>query len=524
MIREFLTESGRVNSSKVKESWLIQNRPELVEQLNALYPSEIRMVERLWLLANNVSSRPVCIECGSPNVGFKGLLNGYAEFCSSTCSNRSDQTVKLKKAAYIEKYGVENPFAAERVKQKIAETNTSRYGTDNFAKTETYKARAIATNLEKYGTDWALSTGSKVRQDINDRNRKDFEALCMEGGISILNWSNTKFGIVQATCRESHTFELNKWQIYQRIKYSKTEACPICNPFGSFASTSIEQQICDWLDEAGILYERGCRTLVLNREIDIWIPSAGIGIEVNGVYWHSDSFKETGYHLQKTQEMEKLGFKLLHVWEDLLVNRPDLVKSIILSKLGKYRERLFARKCKVVKILPATSREFIELNHLQGSISAGLHIGLMHGEELIAVATFGKLRKAVGHKGKLGEWELYRFASKIGTQVVGGASKLIKAFIREVSPTRLISFAMRDLSSGELYTRTGFDRIKETSPSYWYIERNSLSRHHRFNFRKDSLIGSGADPGLTEFEIMNQMPYYRIWDSGQLLFEYQLAV
>ena len=83
------------------------------------------------------------------------------------------------------------------------------------------------------------------------------------------------------------------------------------------------------------------------------------------------------------------------------MNRPYLVKSIILSKLGKYNERLFARKCKVVKVSPAASREFIELNHLQGSISAGLHIGLMYGEELIAVATFGKLRKAVGHTGKL---------------------------------------------------------------------------------------------------------------------------
>ena len=79
---------------------------------------------------------------------------------------------------------------------------------------------------------------------------------------------------------------------------------------------------------------------------------------------------------------------------------------------------------------------------------------------------------------------------------------------------------MRDLSTVILYKQLGITKVKETSPSYWYIEKNSLIRKHRYGFRKDLLVAAGSNKKLTEFEIMNLLPYHRIWDSGQLLFEY----
>ena len=81
MISEFINENGRVNSSKLKESWLIKNKPDLVAELNLKYPSNIRLVEKLWLIINDKPTQQVCDICGSTNVKFKGLLTGYSKFC-----------------------------------------------------------------------------------------------------------------------------------------------------------------------------------------------------------------------------------------------------------------------------------------------------------------------------------------------------------------------------------------------------------------------------------------------------------
>ena len=104
--------------------------------------------------------------------------------------------------------------------------------------------------------------------------------------------------------------------------------------------------------------------------------------------------------------------------------------------------------------------------------------------------------------------------------IEGDVASTLPKFIEENNPHQIISFAMRDLSTGILYKQLGFTKVKETSPSYWYIEKNSLIRKHRYGFRKDLLVAAGSNKKLTEFEIMNLLPYHRIWDSGQLLFEY----
>jgi hypothetical protein len=41
-------------------------------------------------------------------------------------------------------------------------------------------------------------------------------------------------------------------------------------------------------------------------------------------------------------------------------------------------------------------------------------------------------------------------------------------------------------------------------------------RKHRFAFRKDKLVKEGFDPSLTEYEIMTNNGYNRIYDCGSL--------
>jgi N-acetylneuraminic acid mutarotase len=68
-----------------------------------------------------------------------------------------------------------------------------------------------------------------------------------------------------------------------------------------------------------------------------------------------------------------------------------------------------------------------------------------------------------------------------------------------------------------MYKKLGFELIKKTSPNYHYFDRK-CHRYNRFNFRKDVLIKMGYDKSKTEFQIMNELPYYRVYDSGSLKF------
>ena len=45
--------------------------------------------------------------------------------------------------------------------------------------------------------------------------------------------------------------------------------------------------------------------------------------------------------------------------------------------------------------------------------------------------TFGRGRKCLNSKAK---YELYRYCCKVGIQVIGGASKLFKYFVKEYKP------------------------------------------------------------------------------------------
>ena len=71
-----------------------------------------------------------------------------------------------------------------------------------------------------------------------------------------------------------------------------------------------------------------------NKEIDIYLPEKQIGIEFDGLYWHSELYKSNDYHLQKTQECEKQGIQLIHIFEDEWKNNQDIIKKYLFELLN----------------------------------------------------------------------------------------------------------------------------------------------------------------------------------------------
>ena len=130
--------------------------------------------------------------------------------------------------------------------------------------------------------------------------------------------------------------------------------------------------------------------------------------------------------------------------------------------------------------------------------------------------TFGRGRKCLNSK--IG-YELYRYCCKEGIQVVGGASRLFKHFLKEYNPNSIESFSSNDISNGNLYQQLGFEKVSD-SIGYWYVDKE-MNRYHRYKFTKYSLVNEGYDKDKTEYEIMNERGFYRIYDSGQTKWRYE---
>ena len=273
-----------------------------------------------------------------------------------------------------------------------------------------------------------------------------------------------------------------------------------------------ELYLAEFLDKYGIEYQRSVRNII-SKEIDLYIPSHNIAIEFNGVFHHSDTRKSNNYHVNKFKECKEKGIKLISIWEDQYLTKIDIVKSLILSKLGIYKNKLYARKCIIEKVESKITNEFYINNHIQGKCNAHVHYALKYNDEIIALMSFGK--RSLG-KNFNNDWELIRYCSKLNTNIVGGVSKLFKHFLTEFNPEYVISWSSNDISDGGMYKMLGFE-FENISSSYWYIS-NNMKRYHRYGFSKSNLIKKGIiskDDKRSEKEITKDLGLIRIFDTGQ---------
>lgn len=259
------------------------------------------------------------------------------------------------------------------------------------------------------------------------------------------------------------------------------------------------------------------RNLIPPNEIDVYIPDLKLGIELNGIFWHSEfhANRDKKYHLNKTEVCIEKDIQLIQIWENELLLKPKIVESRVKSMLG-LNEKIYARKCKIVEPDSTDSSEFLNNTHIQGNKASDIKIGLTYNDRLVAVMLFGKSRYA-----KKYEYELIRYSSLLNTNVVGGASKLLKYFKDVYMPTSIISYADRRWNSGKMYEILGLSFSHNSNPNYYYFFSNKpLILYSRIAFQKHKLKDKLEvfDPRLSEWENMKANGYDRIWDCGNSVY------
>jgi hypothetical protein len=268
------------------------------------------------------------------------------------------------------------------------------------------------------------------------------------------------------------------------------------------------------------------------KEIDIYVPSRKLGFEFNGLYWHSDLYKEPRYHRDKQTEAAKRGIKLAFIYEDDWLHRRDVVESTLRHMLGAGGKPLYARKLRVKKatVVSPRIRQFYQDNHMQGGKNVkGLSYGLFDGRELVACMTFSNVESQRGTAVSDGEYELVRYATS--TAVVGGAGRLFKAFTRRYNPSRVLSYSDNDLFDGRMYEVLGFDKTGASAPDYkvWVgnIDTTKRLRQHKSSVRRsrlEVLLGERFDPNESEQANCHRTGILRIFNSGLTRWEWTSAV
>jgi hypothetical protein len=476
-----------------------------------------------------------CDICGNnKNVTYKEYCRNTKNYnifcCCNTCA-----TIKNKKTS-LEKFGVEHYSKSTEFIEKMKDTNLNKFGVEYYTQTEEYKNIMIEYNkncdytertekikktfLLKYGVEnYHQSLNYKNNQnDIVKKYRNTITKKLLNKYDNLISTDNVTYNFL---CKNGHIFEISR-ELLSNRNIANTIICTICNPNGS-SKSGYEIQLLEFISNniSAKIIKNGRLTLNNKQELDIFIPELKLAFEFNGLFWHNELYKENNYHLNKTEECEKQVIQLIHIWEDDWKFKQNIIKSLILNKLGKTPNKIFARKTIIKEIIDnRLVREFLDNNHIQGFVGSKIKIGLFYDNELVSLMTFGNRRVAMGKKTtNLDEYELLRFCNKLNTNVIGGASKLFKYFINNFKPKEITTYADRSISQGKLYETLGFISQGKTPPNYYYIIDEI--RKHRFNFRKDKLVKEGFDPYKTEREIMLERKIYRIYDSGNLKYIYK---
>lgn len=516
------------NASTITHRGMSKHYPDFVAMLdNDKAYKDLSWTEKLYRYYNHLSDTPRCPICGKP-VKFINFFAGYRQFCSNKCLGKSEDIQRKREETTRSHYGVKYPMQSKGIMQKSIDTCIEKYGTKRATSSDDVKKKIQETNINKYGARSPLANIS-VREKIENTRVKKF--IKDHHNIYINNeyhlGSNDIIYTLDCPHPECNACEDKCFDIKPRILYDRErwgiEICTKRLPEGAnmnIKSTSLEIFVHDLLDKYKINYEKNIRGIIGGQELDVYIPDKRIAIEINGCFWHSAEFKGTKYHVNKYELCDDQNIQLINLWEDWIINKPEIVKSLILSKLGIFEHRIGASRCIVKMIDSKSCNNFLNDNHIQGRSNSQYRYGLYYKGNLMSVMTFGKKRAGIGSKNiQYGQYELIRYCTKVGWQIIGGASRLLAHFIKDHNPTSIISWSSNDISNGSLYQTLGFHKVGNIHNSYWYVHKRTKERFHRYTFSKDNLIRKKLAPSpdktqWTESQVMSTLPYFKIYDSG----------
>jgi predicted nucleic acid-binding Zn-ribbon protein len=456
------------------------------------------------------------------------VLDNYGfepyEFLSPFLGNSKKLTVRCKNCGKVQEYSHACNILYITKGNNYTVPPCACYKNSN----KTIKTKLVEQKKEEEKAKPKKDNVKTYQEKLFNLNPK---VICLENVHDI----NDSYRHVCLTCN-------NIWSV-KGIDMLKGESCPKCKSYQknfiksqneqveTISKDDIKEEIRKFIKEKyeGSIIEDDI-SILGNDTLDFYFPDLNKAISIDDNYECSSLFKPTNYHLKRSELCSDKGVQLIHIFSSDYVTN----KNILLSKIKHIIQcdsdlpKVYARKCYVEEIDASAKKRFLDANHIQGSDSSAVKLGLWYptesGDEvLVSVMTFCKPRKALGQsKDSKYDYELSRFANDIEYRVIGSFGKLFKYFRTHYPFDSLITYADRKWSVGGIYENNGFELSHESKPNYWYFRKGNENRlYYRFSFRKGELKKKFPDiykDELTEAEIMKEAGYLRLYDCGNLVY------
>ncbi len=270
--------------------------------------------------------------------------------------------------------------------------------------------------------------------------------------------------------------------------------------------SSGQREVAEFIRSLGL--ETTTEHVISGLKYDVFVPSANLVIEYNGLLWHSlpDSKRRD---LEKYRAARLSGHDYMMLFEDEWMKKRPIFESILRNRLGKTKS-VGVRPKKIEAVGSGMADAFYERNHYIGPARAALNYGVIHSGKLVACASFKRPTRQSSH-----DWELVRMASDPSFRVHGVWEKVMRTFVREHDPSSVVSFSDNRLFSGEVYGKIGFRADGETDATYFWVR--GMERCHQSAMRKRE-----GEEG-TEKELREAEGFKRIWDVGKRRWVYARA-
>lgn len=422
------------------------------------------------------------------------------------CSLYNPEVRKKTFATNDERYGANTPFESPIIQAKIKESFTNIYGVDNPFKSKEIQEKIKEIMNEKYDSD--NYSNSKAAEEEYLRRVEKILSLFEQGKSEheIAEEMNCEYITVRRVLLKHNLVKANNIsEINKKWKHLIKSALGI-----------------DFEFEGSIFTNK-------RLKVDLFNSDLKIAIDINPTVTHSTQLtpytaklsKKTtpiNYHRDRGMNAENNGWELIQIfdWD----NEEDILE---LLRARFYNKKIYARKCLVREISIKESKEFLNENHRQKAKSnSSIQYGLFYREELVQVMTFSKER--FSREKKEDSYELLRLASKKRITVVGGASKLLKAFINsEYKPLEIKSFVDFAKGSGKSYVKMGMEFSGFANMNALYS-----SIHGKEAYKVTEVTNKFKDEyqklGMSQQEYMNSKGFYRITDAGNKVFTWKREI
>jgi hypothetical protein len=245
---------------------------------------------------------------GRNKVWNTGLSKETDERVAKCAENISNSLNKGYENGSIIDWRKKDPEKALQAAAKSSKTKKEQYknGFKNWnsgltKETDERVAKAAVAIRENYKENPNASAKRLTHEEILNR-------LSVAGNLvslSSLNEYKNKYTKLQFQCRTcNHVFQ-------RSLMYLQgSSSCPSCSPKESKGQLELYEFI-KTISQDAILSDR---SVINPKELDVWVPSKNFAFEYNGLYWHSEIYKNSNYHFDKTERCEMKGIKYIQLF------------------------------------------------------------------------------------------------------------------------------------------------------------------------------------------------------------------